>query len=292
MFAQLLPNLLIGLREGLEASLVVSILIAYLVKSGRRQQLRPIWVGTGIAVGLSMAAGALLEFTAHSLSFKAQEGFGGTMSIIAVVFVTGMIFWMRNQARNMKGELQGRVESALAGGAVGLAICALLAVGREGLETALFVWAAVQATGSGWTPVAGAVLGLLLSVGLAFLIYRRSVSLNLATFFKVTGAALIVVVAGILAYGLHDLQEAGLLPGVHSLAFDVSGVPHLGASSVLGTILKGIFNFSPEYTWLQLVAYLAYLVPVMVLFFRPHRDSTITPATAPVAQPREVPLPR
>src|SRR5438270_313914 len=111
MFAKLLPNALIGLREGLEASLVVSILIAYLVKSGRRHQLRPIWVGTGIAIGISLAAGALLEFTAHSLSFKAQEGFGGLMSVVAVIFVTGMIFWMRNQSRNMKGELQGRVES-------------------------------------------------------------------------------------------------------------------------------------------------------------------------------------
>ena len=294
MIAKLLPNFLIGLREGLEASLVVSILVAYLVKSGRRSQLRPIWFGTGAAVAVSLAAGALLQFTARSLDFRAQEAFGGIMSVIAVVFVTGMIFWMRAQSRNMKGELQGRVDSALAGGALALAVTAFLAVGREGLETALFVWSAVQATGSGATPVVGAVAGLLVSVVLAFLIYRRSVTLNLATFFKVTGAALIVVVAGILAYGLHDMQEATILPGLNALAFDVSHVGHLGADSVLGTILKGIFNFSPTYTWLQLVAYLGYLVPVMFLFFRPHRqaETTAVPARSSQAPTPGVPVSR
>ena len=155
MIVRLLPNFLIGLREGLEASLVVSILVAYLVRTGRRRQLPPIWVGAAAAVGLSLAAGAGLQLTARSLSFRAQEGFGGVMSLVAVACVTWMIFWMRSQARNLKGDLQGRVDLALVGGGLALGTVAFLAVGREGLETALFVWSAVQAAGSGPAPVAG-----------------------------------------------------------------------------------------------------------------------------------------
>lgn len=198
------------------------------------------------------------------------------MSLIAVVFVTGMIFWMKRQSRNLRGELQGQLEHALTGGGVGLALVALLAVGREGLETAVFVWSAVQAAGAGTSPLIGAFLGLMSATVVGWLIYRRSVSLNLAVFFKVTGAALVVVVAGILAYGLHDLQEAGVLPGLHALAFDVSR--QIPPSSWYGTLLKGVFNFSPAFTWLQSISYLGYLVPVMALFFRPSQPAT-TPST-------------
>jgi high-affinity iron transporter len=278
-----IANFLIGLREGLEASLVVGILVAYLVRSGRRDALAPVWAGVGAAVAGSLAVGALLTFTSHSMSFKAQEAFGGVMSLVAVVFVTAMVFWMRTQARRLKGELQGRLDSALRGGAVALALVAFLAVGREGLETAVFVWSAVQAAGSGASPMVGAVLGLAVASVVGWGIYRRSVSLNLATFFTVTGAALVVVVAGILAYGVHDLQEASLLPGLHSLAFDVTR--QVPPSSWYGALLKGIFNFSPDASWLQVVAYLGYGVPVMVLFFRPHRP---VPSGALAPMPQEV----
>jgi high-affinity iron transporter len=260
-------NFLIGLREGLEAALVVGILIAYLVRTGHKAKLAPLWAGIGVAVAASLAVGATLTFTSRSLSFKAQEGFGGIMSIIAVVFVTGMVFWMRSQSRALKHELQGRLDVALAGGAFALFLVALLSVGREGLETALFLWSNVQAAGSSTSPVLGAAIGLVVAVFIGWLIYRQSVRLNLATFFKITGAGLIVVAAGVLAYGVHDLQEAGILPGLHSLAFNVSST--IPPSSWYGTLLKGVFNFSPDFTWLQLVAYFGYLVPVMYLFFRP-----------------------
>jgi high-affinity iron transporter len=267
-------NFLIGLREGLEASLVVGILVAYLVRTDHRRQLPALWFGVGAAVAISLATGAIMTFTANALSFKAKEAFGGVLSLIAVVFVTGMIFWMRRQSRHLKGELQGKLEGAMAGGATGLALVSFLAVGREGLETALFVWSAVQAAGAGAGPVVGAFLGLIVAAMIGWLIYRRSVSLNLAVFFRVTGAALIVVVAGILDYGIHDLQESGVLPGLHALAFDVSR--QIPPSSWYGTLLKGIFNFSPAFTWLQLIAYVGYVVPVMTLFFRPP-----SPAVAP-----------
>ena len=271
-------NYLIGLREGLEAALVVGILVAYMVRTGNRDRLAPIWTGVVIAVAASFGVGALLTYTSQSLSFEAQEAFGGFMSIIAVGFVTWMIFWMRRQARFLKGELHGKLDAAIAGGVVALAVMAFVAVGREGLETAVFVWSAVSAAGSGASPVTGAVLGLLTATVIGFLLYKGSVRINLATFFTFTGAALVVVAAGVLAYGLHDLQEASILPGLHSLAFDVSAA--VPPSSWYGTLLKGVLNFSAATTWLQLVAYFAYLLPTLFLFFRPTRPAT-RPATAP-----------
>lgn len=263
----MLANYLIGLREGLEATLVVSILIAYLVKTDHRSSLRAVWLGVAAAVAVSLAFGALLTFGSGELSGRAQEGLGGSLSIVAVCFVTWMIFWMRRTARFLKRELEGRMAAALAMGSFALALTALLAVGREGLETSLFIWAAAQAAGSGWEPLVGATLGIASAVLLGWLLYRRAVTINLARFFTWTGAGLIVVAAGVFGYGVHDLQEADILPGQNSLAFDVSGA--VPPDSWYGTVLKGVFNFSPDTTWLQAIAWLGYLIPVMVLFFRP-----------------------
>jgi len=265
----MLPTFLIGLREGLEASLVVSILVAYLVRTDRRDKLWPIWVGVGVAVALSLCVGALLTYTSARLSFEAQEAFGGIMSIVAVVFVTWMIFWMRLAARSIKGELEHGVDRALAMGTGALVVTAFLAVGREGVETALFVWSTIAYSSSGAVPFVGLVLGVGTSVVLAWLLYRRAVRINLSTFFTWTGAGLILVAGGVLAYGVHDLQEAGILPGLDSLAFDVSHV--IAPTSVIGTLLKGVFNFSPATTWLQAVAWVLYVVPVMILFLTPQR---------------------
>ncbi|MGI8793928.1 MAG: iron uptake transporter permease EfeU [Acidimicrobiales bacterium] len=256
-----------GLREGLEAALVVGILVAYLVKAGRRDGLSAVWLGVGAAVGLSLALGAVLTFTSRSLTFRAQEAFGGFASIIAVVFVTWMVFWMRRQARHLKAELHGKVDQALNHGKVALMLMAFIAVAREGLETALFLFPALRAAGSGLGPGAGAVTGLLTAVVLGYLIYRRAVHINLAKFFTITGGLLIVVAAGVLSYGVHDLQEAALLPGLKNIAFDISR--QIPPSSWYGTLLKGIFNLSPVTTWLESFAYVAYLVPTAVLFFRP-----------------------
>ncbi|MCW2605370.1 MAG: putative Ferrous iron permease [Frankiales bacterium] len=279
----MLGTYLIGLREGLEAALVVSILVAYLVKTGRRDALAPVWLGVAVAVVLSAGFGALLTFTSARLSFTAQEVLGGTLSIVAVAFVTWMVFWMRRTARSLKGELEGRIRSALVGGGVTLAVVAFFSVGREGLETALFLWAASQSS-AGTRPLLGATLGLLTAVVLAYLLYRRSVRLDLGKFFQTTGALLIVVAAGVLSYGVHDLQEAGVLPGLTSLAFDVSA--QVPPSSWYGTLLKGTLNFTPATTWLQALAWVAYVVPVAVLYFRPQRASA--PAVVRAPQPTHV----
>ena len=260
----MLANFLIGLREGLEAGLVVGILIAYVVKINRRDVLPRIWLGVGIAVLLSLGLGCLLTFGTYGLSFQAQELIGGLLSIVAAGFVTWMIFWMLRTARGLSRELRSEVDSHLAGAGWGLVLVAFLAVGREGLETALFIWAAVQASGSTTLPLIGASLGIVVAVVLAYLIYRGVLSINLSKFFTYTGVFLIVLAGGVLAYGVHDLQEAGFLPGLGSLAFDVSAA--VPPDSWYGTLLKGVFNFSPATTVLEAVAWVSYVVPVMTLF--------------------------
>ncbi|MEU9147445.1 iron uptake transporter permease EfeU [Streptomyces sp. NPDC048349] len=259
-------NYLIGLREGLEASLVVCILVAYLVKTGRRDALRPVWLGIAIACGISLAFGAMLEFGTQELTFEAQELLGGTLSIISVGLVTWMVFWMKRTARHLKAELHGKLDSALAMGTGALVATAFLAVGREGLETALFVWASVRASGEGSSaPLAGVLLGIATAIVLGWLFYRGALKINLARFFTWTGAMLVVVAAGVLAYGVHDLQEARFLGGLGDKAFDVSAA--VPPDSWYGTVLKGVFNFQPDPTVLQLTVWALYLVPVLVLFF-------------------------
>ena len=286
-------NYLIGLREGLEAALVVSILVAYLVKSERRHLLPRIWGGVAVAVAVSLAFGALLTFGPRGLTFEAQEMIGGVLSIIAVAFVTWMIFWMARAARSMSGELRGRVDKAADGGRWSLALVAILAVGREGLETALFLWAATQAgtrEAAGavtptWQPLLGAALGILTAVALGYLLYRGAVSINLSRFFTWTGGFLILVAAGVLSYGVHDLQEARFLPGLNDIAFDVSGV--IDPGTWYATLLKGVFNFSPVTTVLEAVVWVAYAVPVMLLFLRGVRRRSASAArpAAPAPAP-------
>jgi high-affinity iron transporter len=271
-------NYLIGLREGLEAALVVGILVAYLVKSDRRELLPWIWLGVGTAVAVSMGFGALLTYGDRGMTFEAQEALGGSLSIVAVAFVTWMIFWMARTARSLKGELESKMAVAAEAGAVSLVVLAVLAVGREGLETALFLWAATKATGDSTDPLMGGVLGLASAVVLGVLIYRGAVRLNLAKFFTWTGGLLVVVAAGVLAYGIHDLQEADILPGLNSLAFDVSR--QVPPDSWYGTLLKGTVNFSPATTWLEMAAWFAYLVPVMYFFVRQVRGGRPTPRPA------------
>ncbi|MFG2328210.1 iron uptake transporter permease EfeU [Streptomyces sp. NPDC048604] len=261
-------NYLIGLREGLEASLVVCILIAYLVKTERRDALRPIWTGIAVAVGVALAFGAGLEFGSQELTFEAQEALGGSLSILAVGLVTWMVFWMRRTARHLRSELHGKLDAALQMGTGALVATAFLAVGREGLETALFVWASVRASSDGThAPLTGVLLGLLTAVFLGWLFYRGALRINLAKFFTWTGGLLVLVAAGVLAYGVHDLQEARFLGGLENKAFDVSAT--IPPDSWYGTVLKGVFNFQPDPTVLQVTVWALYLIPTLALFLAP-----------------------
>ncbi len=267
----MLGNALIGLREGLEAGLVVSILVAFLVRTDRRSELPKVWLGVGIAVVVSAGVTLALALAQQQLTFEAQETFGGILSIIAVGFVTWMVFWMRRAARSISAELRGRLEGALAMGPAAVVVMAALAVGREGLETALFFFTAARAAGETAQPLIGFSMGIAAAIVLAYLIYRGAISLNLSRFFTVTGVLLIFVAAGILAYGVHDLQEAGIVPGLNTLAFDVSAA--VPPDSWYGTLLKGIFNFSPQTTVLEAIVWVAYVAVVLTLFLLPQRSA-------------------
>ncbi|TYB34949.1 iron transporter [Micromonospora sp. AP08] len=260
---------LIGLREGLEATLVVSILVAFLVKSNRRNRLPQVWGGVGTAVVLSVLFGWLFVYTSTSLlkSSGSRELFEAVTSVVAVVFVTWMIFWMRKAARSIAGELRGKLTDALAVGSLAVAGMAFLAVIREGLETALIFYSAAQGAAEGaGGPLLGLIGGIATAVVIGFLLYRSAVKINLGKFFTWTGALLILVAAGILKYGVHDFQEAGVLPGLNNHAFDFSSI--VDPDGWLGSLLGGMFNITPAPTVLETIAWVAYAVPVLVLFLR------------------------
>ncbi|MFI6369832.1 iron uptake transporter permease EfeU [Streptomyces sp. NPDC050546] len=277
MWDDAFPSFLIGLREGLEAGLVVSVLVATLVRAGARTRLPQVWTGVLAAIALSMSFGAVLTFTAASLSTTAQEAFGGALSIVAVAFVTAMVFWMRRSARGLAGEIKEKVTGALTMGAGVLVLTSFLAVGREGLETALFLWTTARAADESAGPLTGAGVGLVLAALLCWGLYRRVLSINLTRFFTVTGAVLVVIAAGVLGYGLRDLQEGGVLPGGTAYAVDLSG--GVDAGSWYSTLLQGVLNLTPTMTWLQVVGYVGYLGVVLPLFVRGTR------AVAPPASP-------
>lgn len=282
----MLANVLIGLREGLEAGLVVGILVAYLHKIGRTEVLPKLWIGVGAAIALSLGVGALLTFGPYGMSHRAQEILGGVLSIIAVGMVTWMTFWMARHARGLGRELRADVDRAVTGSAIALVTVGVVSVGREGIETALFVWATVNAGADAVLGTIGAIVGILVAVVIAYLIYRGFVRINLSRFFFWTGSFLILVAAGVLAYGVHELQEADIIPVGSAVAFSVAGL--VPETSWYGALLAGIFNFTAEPTVAQVVVWIAYVAITLFLFLRvsrPRREDGLTPAKSGVATP-------
>lgn len=285
----MLATYLIGLREGLEATLVVSILVAFLVKSNRKDRLAQVWAGVGAAVALSVFFGWLLSYTSTTLlqKYEHRELFEAVTSILAVCFVTWMIFWMRRAARSIAGELRSKLHDALAVGSIAVAVMAFLAVVREGLETSLIFYSAVQGASSDTGPLVALLAGIASSVVIGWLMYATAVRINLSVFFTWTGALLILVAAGILKYGVHDFQEANVLPGLNTLAYDISGV--LNPDAWYTALLTGMFNITPTASVLEIAAWAAYGIPVLVIFLWPARKKAPapvreTPAPAPAPQ--------
>lgn len=277
--SQVFGSGLIGLREGLEAAIVVSILVAFLVKSDRRDALKWVWLGVGAAIAMTLIVFLTIQFGTHTITGLGAEAIAGVASLIAVAIVTTMVLWMKKASASISGQLRREMSRALETGPLAITALAFLAVGREGVETALFMVGYAEAQ-TAW-PLVGLIVGVLIAGVIAYGMYRGALSINLAKFFSYTGVFLIVVAAGILSYGIGALQTVGWLPGLGSKAFDIS--TSFNWSAWYGEVIQGIFNVTPTPTVLQLVGYLTYLVVVLVVFLRP------TTSTAPTARNPETP---
>jgi len=257
---------LIALREGLEAALIIGILVAYLVKSNQRRALPYIWTGVAVAITSSLAFGAFLTFTSTQLSVAGEEVFAGTTSIIAVVLVTYMVFWMKRIARGLKNELQSKLDYAMPLGKLALISAAFFAVAREGLETALFIFSNFKTVSTDSAPVLGLVLGLAAAVGLGVAIYKQSVRINLGKFFTITGIALLIVAGGVLSHGVYEFQEFGALPGADSFAWNWAG-----AHEIISTLLAGTIGVGTTMTWLQLAVWASFLALTLRAYLAPKK---------------------
>jgi high-affinity iron transporter len=265
-------SFVIALREGIEAALIVSIILAYLKQLGQTDRSRLVWWGTALAVVLSAGVGTAIFAAGAEFEGEAEQIFEGLVTLAAVLVLTWMIFWMRRQGARIKSELHEKVDTALVTGGLALAGLAFFAVLREGVETALFLFAAAQGTAVEGTSVdasgqiVGAVLGLALAIVLGVLLYRGGIRMNLRSFFRVTGAILIVVAAGLFAYSLHELQEAGWLPFLEGQAYDLTA--SLPDDEGAGAILRGLVGYNADPNWLEVVGWFVYLVVVGALFLR------------------------
>jgi high-affinity iron transporter len=258
---------LLTTREGLEASLIVGIVLAYLAKTDNRASFRVIWAGTAAAVALSIMLGAALFFTVGELEGRSEQIFEGVAMLSAVAVLTWMIFWMRKQAANIKRELEAKLAGAIAAGsAVGLASVVFFAVLREGWETALFLFAISESSTPLSTSV-GAVVGLVVSVSLGVALYMGSRRLNLRQFFTVTGLLLIVFAAGLLAHGVHEFQEAGILPETIAHVWNTNGL--VSEDSSFGKFLTALFGYNGDPSLLEVLAWATFLVSATSFFLRP-----------------------
>jgi high-affinity iron transporter len=279
--AQLLGSGLIGLREGLETSIVVMILIAFLVKSERRDAIKWVWLGVAAALAMTLGVFFVIEYSAYTVSDLGAEAIAGIASLVAVAIVTTMVLWMKKAAASMSGELRAGMARALDAGPLAVLVLAFLAVGREGVETALFMVGYAEAE-TAW-PLLGLLIGVLIAAGIAYAMYLGAIRINLAKFFKYTGVFLILVAAGILGYGVHALQTVGWLPNPGGKAFDITG--WFDWSSWYGEMIQGIFNIKPDPTCLQVICYVVYVVVVLALFLRPTRPTATKGAESSSSSP-------
>jgi high-affinity iron transporter len=274
----MLATFFLMLREGLEAALIVGIVCAYLVKIGRRDALAKVALGVAAAVGLSGAIGIIVTLTIDELPEVIQATAEATSAIIAVAVLTWMLFWMRRQGRALKGELERGVDLAISDGStIALVTLAFVSVFREGIETALFLIPIVSFNGSGIDALLGGLAGLAVAIGVGWAIFVGGRRVNLRRFFTATGAILIFVAAGLVAFAIAEFANAGLYAN-GGLAFDLSGV--LSEESPIGSVLHGLFGYRSTPTPLELVGYLAYLIPVLVLFVLDRPLLRRRPATA------------
>jgi high-affinity iron transporter len=266
----MIPTFVITLREGVEASLIIGIIAAFLVKEGRRDAMRQMWVGVAIAIVLCAGVAVILDVVGKDLPQRQQEGLETVIGLIAVTAVTYMIVWMRRHARGIKASLEGEAASALAtGSTIALVAMAFLAVLREGFETSVFLLAAFQNSTDSTAAGFGAVLGLAVAIGIGIGLYRGGVRINLTRFFRVTGIVLVFVAAGLLATAAHTAHEAGWINGLQGQAVDLSWLVQPG--TVSGSLLTGMLGLQPSPTVIEAIAYLLYAVPMALYVLWPDR---------------------
>lgn len=255
---------LIMLREGLEAALIVAIVLAYLRRLDRREDFRSVWLGTGAAVGISLIAGVIVFSALGELEGTAEAVTEGIVAFLAVGVLTWMIFWMARQARYIKGNLQDKVDTAVAQGSTfALAGIAFIAVLREGLESALFLLGTGVGSESNAAQLMGGLLGVAAAAGIGYLVYRGSRRVNLRLFFRVTGIVIVLFAAGLMAKGVHEFQEAGIVGTVNEHAWDVSATTALNPDeSQTGEFLKGLLGWSPNPSIEMVVVYYLFLLPI------------------------------
>jgi high-affinity iron transporter len=283
-----LPTFVIGLREGLEAALIVGIIAAFLGQQGRRDALRQVWAGTAVAVLICIGIAIALQVISSDLPQQQQEGLETVVGALAVVMVTYMILFMRKHARSLKGDLEGAAASALASGSSrALVIMAFLAVLREGFETAVFLLATFNASGDATTSWIGAVIGILLAAVIGYGIYKGGVRLNLARFFRITGLVLVVVAAGLVMTAFQTANEAGWLSAGQAQAFDLSWLVRPGTP--LSSLLTGVLGIQPFPSWIEVIAWLVYLVPMVIIVAWPARRKRPQVAGTPAESPAESP---
>jgi high-affinity iron transporter len=262
-------GLLTGLREGVEAALIVAIVLAYLVKTGNGRHAGKIWLGAGAAAAVSAAAGIALFLTVGGFNEPYEQIFEGATMFLAAGVVTWMLFWMRRQARSVKGELQAAVDRVLTeGGIWGLAVLAFVAVIREGIETSLFLVGQVNSADDAAPSIlVGALVGLAIAIALGVLFYQGSRRINLASFFRWTGVGLVFIAAGLLSHGIHEFIEVGIIQFGTQTAFDVSGV--LSHENGVGQFLRALFGYTATPEVVTFVAWITYVVLVLALYLRP-----------------------
>jgi high-affinity iron transporter len=282
-----LPTFVIGLREGIEASLIVGIVAAFLSQRGATRQLRWMWVGVVTAVALCVAAAIALDALDRNLPQRQQEGLETIIAFVAVAMVTSMVVWMSRHARSLKGDLEARADAAVAQGSVfALVAMAFLAVLREGLETAVFLLSAFQASSNRGAATLGALLGIAVAIVVGYAIYRGGVKINLARFFTATGLVLVLVAAGLVAFGLHTAHEAGWVEFGQAQLVDLTWLVKPG--SVRSALITGVLGIQAKPTVVEGIGWLLYLVPVglFVILGARRRPTRAAPTASPaVPQP-------
>ena len=271
---------LITLREGLEISLVIAIIAAYLVRTGNRARLPSMWLGVGVAAAASIVTGVLFDRLIGEFEGKWEQAIEGTLAFLAVAVLTWMIFWMRRNARNISGDLHAKIDAALGRSPMALAAIAFVAVAREGFETALFLIGAETSASSGSSVVVGGLIGLLISAAIGLAFYAGSAKVDLRRFFHYTGMLLILFAAGLFAKGLHEFRE---LLGIEwslvsTTVWDVTTGPFADGSTT-HDFFKGLFGWSPHPERIRVLGYFVYLIPVAWFFYRDAQPAvTSTPA--------------